>query len=149
MGDQRGWIRLKYTRTGWDGTKHDVDSWIELVTTSQPFGGRRWWFVCPRTGTRVAKLHLPPGAPTFASRRAYRLAYKCQRETPYDRAIRRALKLRRRLGAEGGIGDDVDKPKWMRWKTFEREMARVEDAEAVVDSYLGALVQKLMPQWNY
>jgi Response regulator receiver domain len=53
---------------GWDDTKQDVDSWIELATTPQPFGGRRWWFVCPRTGTRVAKLHLPPGAPTFASR---------------------------------------------------------------------------------
>jgi hypothetical protein len=80
-----------------------VESWIELATTPQPFGGRRWWFVCPRTGARVAKLHLPPGVSTFASRRAYRLAYKCQRETPYDRAIRRALKLRRRSGGEYAI----------------------------------------------
>ena len=114
-----------------------------MATTLQPFGGRRWWFICPRTGARVAKLHLPPGALTFASRRAYRLAYKCQRETPYDRAIRRALKLRRRLGDEGCIGDDVDKPKWMRCATFEREGARIEDAEAAVDSHLWAFVQRL------
>ena len=143
MGDQRGWIRLNYTTARWDGTKHDVESWIELVTTPQPFGGRRWWFLCPRTGARVTKLHLPLGASTFASRRAYRLAYKCQRETPYDRAIGRAYKLRCRLGAKGGIGDYVGKPRWMRWATFEREMARVEDAEAIVDSHLCVLVQKL------
>ena len=75
MGDRRGWIRLRYTRARWDGTKHDVESWIELVTTPQPFGGRRWWFLCPEDRTRVAKLHLPSGASTFASQRAYRLAY--------------------------------------------------------------------------
>ena len=46
-----------------------------LETTPQTFGGRRWWFVCPRTGVRAAKLHLPNGAFTFASRLAYRLAY--------------------------------------------------------------------------
>src|SRR3954467_5328732 len=40
MGDRRGWMRLTYTKTRWDGTKHDVDDWIELVTTLQPFGGR-------------------------------------------------------------------------------------------------------------
>ena len=127
MGDQRGWIHLRYTRARWDGTQHDVESWIELVTTPQPFGGRRWWFRCPRTGARVAKLHLPPGAPTFASQRAYRLAYKSQCEGAYDRAIGRAYKLRCRLGAKGGIGDYVAKPRWMRWATtFEREMARVD-----------------------
>jgi len=31
----------------------------------------------------------------------------------------------------------------MRWATFEREMAKVEAAEAIVDSHLCALVQKL------
>ena len=39
--------------------------------SAQPFGGRRWWFICPRTGRRVLKLHKPSGALTFASRQAY------------------------------------------------------------------------------
>jgi hypothetical protein len=82
-------------------------TWIQLETTPQPFGGRRWWFVCPRTGRRVAKLYLPSGAFTFASRQAYRLAYRSQRETPYDRALRRGFKLRGKLGADGGMGDYV------------------------------------------
>jgi hypothetical protein len=143
LENERGRMHLTYTSTYWDGTKHDSDYWVELTTRPQPFGGRRWWFVCPKTGALVAKLHLPPGAFTFASRRAYRLAYKSQRETPHDRAIRRAFKLRHRLGAEGGIGDYIAKPKWMRWATFDREMAKVEDAEAIVNGHLWVFVQKL------
>jgi hypothetical protein len=42
---------------------------------SSVFGGRRWFFVCPRTGANAAKLHLPSGADTFACRKAYRLGY--------------------------------------------------------------------------
>jgi hypothetical protein len=54
-------VRL-YTTTRWDGEKRESNYWIELVTTPQPFGRWRWWFVCPRTGARVAKLYLPNGA---------------------------------------------------------------------------------------
>ena len=53
----------------------------------------------------------------FASRQAYGLGYRSQRETSYDRALRQAFKLRGRLGGRGGIGDDIAKPKWMRWPT--------------------------------
>src|SRR3712207_847283 len=76
LENERGRMRLRYTSTQWDGTKHDFEYWVGLTTTPQPFGGRRWWFTCPKTGRRVAKLHLPAGAFTFASQRAYRLAYK-------------------------------------------------------------------------
>jgi len=31
----------------------------------------------------------------------------------------------------------------MRWATFDREIARVEEAEAVVDGHLRVFVQKL------
>src|SRR4051794_32173542 len=91
----------------------------------------------------VSKLHLPPGALTLASRQAYRLAYKSQRESRYDRAIGRAFEMRSRLGAEGGIGDFVAKPEGMRWATFERELAKVEAAEAVCDAHLGLFLQRL------
>src|SRR5271170_2738600 len=90
VGDY-GHVRLRYTTTrAYDGEKRDSDYTIALETTPQPFGGRRWWFVCPKTGAHVGKLHLPNGAYTFASRRAYRLGYRSQRETPRDRAFSRA-----------------------------------------------------------
>jgi len=77
----------------------------------RPWVSRPWWFICPRTDAS-GKLYLPNGAFTFAARQAYR----CQRDAPHDRALRRAFKLWGKLGADGGIGDPVPKPKWMRWR---------------------------------
>jgi hypothetical protein len=85
----------------------------------------QWWFVCPHTGQFAERMHLPSGAYTFACRKACRLAYRSQRETPRDRALSGAFALRRKLGADGGIGDYVTKPKGMHWRTFERAMERM------------------------
>jgi hypothetical protein len=143
LGQDAGRVRLKYTTTRYGGEKRESDYWIQLETTPQPFGGRRWWFACPFAGRRVAKLYLPNGAVTFASRQAYRLAYRSQREAPHDRALRRAFKLRSKLGADGGIGDYVPKPKWMRRRTYDRKLEEIFAAEEVVDAYLAGFVQKL------
>ena len=32
---------------------------IRLIWTVPTYGGRRWWFLCPRTGRRTIKLFLP------------------------------------------------------------------------------------------
>ena len=144
MGEERGWVRLRYTitshRTG-QTTQHDYT--VELTTTPQPFGGRRWWWVCPRRGDLVTKVYKPSGSGLFASRKAHRLAYRSQRQSPYDRALSHAFKHRRRLGSTGGIGDEIDRPKGMRWATFDRRMDKIDKAEAVVNSRLLLLVQKL------
>jgi hypothetical protein len=92
---------------------------------------------------RAAKLHLPNGAFTFASRQAYRLAYRCQREQSHERALRRAFKLRGKLGADGAIGDYIPKPKWMRWPTYERAIARIDKAEAAVDAHTALLLDRV------
>jgi len=55
----RGWMRLEL------GSE---DHWLELVTEARHFGGRQWYFLCPRTGRRASVLWKPPGARTFASR---------------------------------------------------------------------------------
>lgn len=129
LGEEEGTLRVHYTLVV-AGEKTCLDYTIRLVPTPQPLGGRRWWFICPVTGTRCAKLYMPPGSTKFAARRAYRrLAYRSQRATPFDRACERAWDLRHRLGAEGGIGDWIRKPKWMRWRTFERKLAHVLEAE--------------------
>ena len=83
--DQLGaWMRLHYRV---DGEQQDYR--VPLETTRPNYGGRRWWFRCPATGHRVAKLHLPPGGTIFAARRAYGLAYQSQRERSHDRALTR------------------------------------------------------------
>lgn len=144
LADTHGRIRLIYTSTDfWTREKRSQDYWVDLRATPQPFGGQRWWFICPRRGDRVAKLYLPTGAHTFASRRAYRLGYHSQRQSPHDRALSQAFKLRRRLGSQDGIGDFIDKPKGMHRSTFRRAMAKVEAAEYIVDAHTVVLIGRL------
>ena len=138
-----GRVRLYYTRTTYGGEKRDSDYSISLATTPQPFGGRRWWFQCPKTGDLVSQLYLPNGASTFASRRAYRLGYSCQRETPRDRSLSRAFALREKIGGQGGIGDYILKPKGMHRRTYERAMERVFEAEEVVERYTELILDRL------
>ena len=77
-----------------------------------PHGGRRWWFRCPATGWRVARLHLPSGGQIFAGRRAYGLAYRSQRERAYDRALTRTQDIRVKLGGSPSLAEPFpDKPK--------------------------------------
>jgi hypothetical protein len=94
-GPWNGCVRLKYEMTDyWIGESLAVDDKIFLATSGPPFGGPRWWFVCPHLNRRVRKLYLPLGGRHFWSRRAYELAYASQRETKYDRAQLRALSNR-------------------------------------------------------
>jgi hypothetical protein len=145
INDEEGSLRLIYTTTRHvTGEKISSDYVVRLETVPQPFGGRRWFFVCPHLGVRVSKLYLPPGSTRFLSRRAYRhIAYQSQRAAPHDRALNLAFKLRRRLGSHGAIGDWIEKPKWMRWPTFERQLERIKRAEAVIDAHLAGFLQRL------
>jgi hypothetical protein len=144
MDEESGWVRLRYTTTNhWTDQQTQHDYRVQLTTTPQPLGGRRWWWVCPKRGDLVTKLYKPAGGTLFASRKAHRLAYRSQRQSPYDRAISQAFKRRQRLGADGGIGDPIDKPKGMRWATFDRKMNQVEAAEAVCNAHLVQFVKEL------
>jgi len=128
-----------------------VDDRIRLVWTVPTYGGRRWWFVCPRTGRRVAKLFLPNGGWHFWSRQAYDLGYACQREGRFDRLQRRAALLNQLLGGEGwGTWDTPPrKPKWMRWATYERKLERWSNVVEKTDAEFSARAMKILrrPNW--
>lgn len=116
------------TRDVWEDEDRTVFDRVQLTRTQPTFGGHRWWFLCPRTGYRTTKLFLPNGSRHFWSRRAYRLGYACQREAHFGRLQRRAATLNRQLGGDGWSTWDLPpaKPKWMRWLTYERKIARWE-----------------------
>ena len=136
---QESWLRLQYAiHDHWTGKTYQIDDKIFLVNTQPPFGGLRWWFLCPRLNRRVRKLYLPLGARHFRSRQAYGLAYPSQRETAYDRAMRRAHKVWRRLGGDPADDDYPAKPKRMRQATYNRLMGQLVAAERVVDDMLVA-----------
>lgn len=125
------------------GDRVPVSMLIGLVSAPQPFGGRRWWWVCPVAGRRVAKLYKPPGGERFASRQAWGLAYQSQREGPFDRACSRAWGLRDRLGITDPIGDWCFRPKGMHRRRWAREQARIEAADAVANGLLARFVEQI------
>lgn len=93
---------------------------VHLEWTGCHLGGRRAWFLCPTPGCgrRVAILF---GGAVFACRHCHKLAYESQRASPSDRAMRRADRIRRRLGWDAGIANPSGgKPKGMHWRTFAR-----------------------------
>ena len=92
----------------------------------------------PASEQEVRKLYLPLGGRHFWSRRAYELAYASQRETKFDRALRRARKLRLSLGGDPADDEYPEKPPRMRWATYNRLMDRLVAADAVTDERLKA-----------
>ena len=136
-----GYFQLDFQLPGWGAGNSKQE--ISLTTTHAHFGGARWWFVCPVTGKRVGRLHLPPGANQFLSRRAHGLAYACQTEDVYDRASRRSRKLMMRLGADAGSRWIPLKPKGMRWTTYVRHANEIKYLEGISDGRWQKLVAKL------
>ena len=113
-------VMLHYRRKAGDTWKPSMDYPVRLAWTTCHYGGQRVWWLCPGVGCgrRVAVLY---GGSVFACRHCQKLAYKSQRETPDDRATRRANKLRARLGwVPGVIHGPGSKPKGMHWRTFWR-----------------------------
>jgi len=113
-------VNLAYRHRNGTNDWENVTYPINLNWTSCNLGGKRPWFCCPARNCRRRVAILYGGA-IFACRHCYRLAYPSQREALYDRAARRADKIRDRLGWEPGIlnGEGL-KPNGMHWKTFER-----------------------------
>jgi hypothetical protein len=88
-------VRFIYSCQSNGGEKEKLDYPVRLQTTSCHYGGACYWFTCPASGCgrRVALLY---GGKIFACRQCYHLAYESQRETPDDRAGRKANNIRRR-----------------------------------------------------
>ena len=105
--------------------------------------------MCPVLNRPVSVLWKPPGASRFCSRQTWgrgRVAYRSQFLGPDDRAHAGQTKIKSHL-----IGDcDPDewdlppKPKWMRWRTYNRYVGRYDGYEDVLNLGIVALTAKLM-----
>jgi hypothetical protein len=119
------WIRLHYSVNS-----KPMDYKVYLTSTRCNFGGVRWWWLCPLSGRRVAKLYLPPGATVFAARKAYGLPYRSQRESGIDTTHARQARLSRKLGANYDYFERYvpERPKGMHKRTYYRLAANLEGA---------------------
>ena len=152
-GGQGSWLRLEYTVTLHGEEPFKVNETFALERFSQPFGGYRWYIICPSTHRRCQCLYLPPGSTRFRSRKGFRvrLQYLSQK---YDKRTRLsetgrsiAAKMLRAGPAkwrdEHRDWDFPPKPPWMRWKTYNRQFARWESYEQQSDADLAQWVLKL------
>ena len=97
------------------------------------------YFICPGCGeprrlraARVAKLHGP--GRYFLCRHCYRLAHASQSEDAWDRALRRANKIRQRLGGDPGMATPFPpKPKGMWGRTYERLREQAFESEMLAE----------------
>ena len=139
---------IELTHKTRDDDEREVTYRVNLLETPCPLGGYRWWFSCPFKGRRAFRLFLPNGASRFASRSAYRLGYACQRETRVDRLMRKAQKLHRQLGGDGyEIGSweyPPEKPKWQRWRTYERKVEKWQRADQRADYEWGVGAMRIL-----
>lgn len=133
-------VTLSYRSRSHGGEWQAMEYSVSLQWTDCNFGKQRAWFLCPAQGCgrRVAILY---GGAIFACRHCHRLAYACQRETPDDRAARRADTIRRRLGWKEGILNPIGgKPKGMHWRTYER---LIREHNAFLDVALTGMAMRL------
>lgn len=134
------WV-YRYRRN--EGEWEDVQLPTHLEWTSCRFGGQRPWFRCPnrRCWRRVAILY--GAGKYFLCRRCAGVVYESQRERWAMRCISKAQKIREKLGGSPGLGDPFpEKPKWMRWRTYERLRRRAMGAENDADRALFAMIRR-------
>lgn len=143
-----GHLVLSYrSRSG--GEWEDVKETVRLVPIPCRYGGTRMYFECPGVvggsacARRVAKLYASGGY--FLCRHCYRLAYYSQSEDRWDRLMRRANKIRARLGGAPGTATPFPaRPKGMWHRTYERLRRRGLEAQMRADEAFVETAQKLL-----
>ena len=144
-------VHLSYAVRVGDGEREDMTDTIPIVHLRCRFGGSRAYFVCPglgdgtECGRRVTKLFFSHRY--FRCRRCNQLAYASQYEQPWQRALRRANKLRQRLGINVGIAEPLpEKPKGMWARTYGCLLDEILQAETAANEAQANDFQRLLAQ---
>jgi hypothetical protein len=140
---------LSYAVRVADGGREDVVDTISVVYLRCRFGGSRAYFTCPGGGTacgrRVTKLRLCHRY--FLCRYCNQLTYASQYEHPWERALRRANKLKQRLGIGAGVVEPLpDKPKGMWARTYGYLLHEILRAEISANEAQASWFERLLAQ---
>ncbi|QIG48809.1 hypothetical protein G5V57_14375 [Nordella sp. HKS 07] len=141
-------LRLAYSVEDAYGEAQHIAETFTLHRFSQPFGGYRWYFICPATDRHCRVLYQPAGAMRFRSRWGFRcrLQYQSQRLSPINRYQHGAHQLAKRVLKKGphewqeeyADWDFPPRPPWMRHKTYNRLDERAQAYEVAADAELSS-----------
>jgi hypothetical protein len=142
-------LHLSYRVRVSGGDWEDVAETVGIVRAPCRFGGSRSYFICPGVvngiscGRRVAKLHGP--GRYFLCRHCYRLSHASQSEGAWDRRLRRANKIRQRLGGDRGMAAPFPpKPRGMWRRTYERLREQAFEAEMRAEEAFAIRAERLL-----
>lgn len=141
------YLLLSYRYREYGNAWEDVEERVELAWTPCHYGGQRPWLRCPQCKRRVILLY--DHGRRFLCRHCYGLTYASQHEIPIERLIRKAQKIRERLGADLSLFVSIEKkPKGMHWSTFERLALQEEIANDGFCCALDDHVSRSLPPRN-
>jgi hypothetical protein len=142
-------LRLSYSVSLNGGAREQVRETVRLARVSCRFGGTRPFFICPGLangapcGRRVTRLYGP--GLYFSCRHCYGLAHTSQSEGASDRSLRRANKVRERLGGDPGMAAEFPlRPKGMWRRTYERLRKQAYSAERRADEAMAPQIERLL-----
>jgi len=146
-------VHLSYTVQVDGGPWENVVEVVRIARVPCRFGGSRPYFICPGVvdgiacGRRMAKLYC--AGRYFLCRHCYRLAHASQSEDAGQRALRRASKIRERLGGKPDTDAPFpEKPPGMRRSTYERLQNQAFDDEITGGDALTDKAMRLLARLN-
>lgn len=101
-----------------------IDQTLKVVAQPLPYGGERFYALCPLSGQRCTVLILPPGKTFFASVRGWGVPYASTRECEVQRAYRAMRKV-----------EETRLSKYARRPTRERQWQRWMKAAETYDAW--------------
>lgn len=134
-------MQLSYSWTPHGGDWRSMYYDVRIERTPCHFGGSRPWFWCVRCNRRCAVFYGRSRDGYFGCRVCLRLGYLSESEDAMGRLWRKQQKLEARVGENG------ERPKWMRERTYERIRERIFAVEEAKDYVFGigaaALLRRL------
>ena len=125
------------TRASWLGEWREARQAVRIERTPCRYGGDRPWFACPLCRGRVAVLFCFAGS--FRCRACHGLAYASTREDRAKRVLRKANRLRAKLGGEPAFGVTPPRPAWLGERAYGTTVQRIRDLD---EAYATAAVAK-------
>ncbi len=146
-------LELNYRIRSYGEDWQDRQQHIMLVHTECNYGGTRPWFICPQCARRVGVLY---SRGIFLCRHCTNVAYSSKSENLPDRMLRKANKIRDRLGADYGVQNIIRRPKGMHWDKFWQLHDKVERLESralvvrfkMLRSSFGDRYKELLDDWE-